>query len=191
MHGCILQEQRNSHQAREYPQTYNYIPTDHRALRSCVYENRHHHASIHIFTDSQYTYNAVTSQKLRKKHFYLFEEIHNYAHQIRGHNEAWQPVIHYLPSHIEMTAAGLRFTGTYFADKLANDGRMKSRDEDSDKFIHIIRKRILSATVRFIDSIEEKLQNSENSYGPFAQANDVSATNSVDTDRDPSKKGIS
>ena len=56
---------------------------------------------------------------------------------------------------------------------------MKSRDEDSNKFIHTIRERILSATVKFIDSIEQKLQNSENSYGPSAQANDVSATTTV------------
>ena len=137
----------------------------HAALRWYVFENQYHYP-VHIFTDGKYTYEAVCSPNPRKKNFYLVEEIQNYARQITAHNTDHQPVIHYVPSHIEQTSAGLKFTGNYFADKLADRGRKKSKPSDSRNFVHAVRERILTSTVDLIHSIEEKLHELEQPDGP-------------------------
>ena len=84
------------------------------------------HVAIHIFTDSKYTYNAVTTIAIRRVNFHLVQEIQNYGHRIRELFDTSYPCIHFVPSHIEQTAQGLRRTGNFYADRLATAGRQKA-----------------------------------------------------------------
>ena len=131
-------------------------------------------APIHIFTDSMYTLHASTSAELRRKHFYLAQEIHNVAHRLnKAGCEVW---MHYVPSHIERTAAGLRYTGNQYADTLANKGRLLSKDTDEQDFLYTVRERILSLTVEMVDHIDKKIELlSKESDGPPGPPDDLSA----------------
>ena len=85
--------------------------------------------------------------------------------------------MHWIPSHIENTAAGLRYTGNYYADRLANIGRQNSEKADEDQHIHKIREQLLYATICFIDKIDNKLKLLEESPdGPPVKAGDLSLT---------------
>ena len=154
----------------------------HNALRWYVYKNKYNYP-IQIFTDSQYTYGAVTAPHPRKKHFYIVEEIQNYAHQIQCRASA--------SAALENTSVGRRFTGNYYADKLANEGRKRSHPSDSAKFIHTVREKILNLAIQLVNNIEKQIDKIENPDGPSANVDDVRVSNNTDASRDSSERGIS
>ena len=135
---------------------------------------------IHIFTDSKYTYNASTSVSTRRKNFYWIQEIQNSWHRLKRVYNVPYPTMHFVPSHIEHTAQGLKRTGNFYADRLATDGRLRSDPKDKSRYLRIIRTRTLAATLDLIDSIEGILQQkieeiSCDPDGPSASADDLSA----------------
>ena len=129
---------------------------------------------VHIFTDSKYTFDASTSVELRGKHFYISQEIHNFAHRIK--NTGMKVIMHWLPSHVENTAAGIKRTGNSHADSLANRGRKMSTKKDEKDFIHKVRELILSHSIALINALDRRLQLlSESPDGPSASADDLDA----------------
>ena len=142
---------------------------------------------VHIFTDSKYTLHASTSPALRRKHFYLVQEIHNMSYRLKEAGcEVW---MHYVPSHIEKTAAGLKFTGNHYADKLADKGRHMSKVTDETDFLNTVRERILSSTIVLVDRIDKRIQllNTE-SDGPSGSPDDLNAC--VHADRNSVQDGV-
>ena len=88
--------------------------------------------------------------------------------------------MHYVPSHIEYTAQGLKRTGNFYADRLATDGRLKSDPKDKTRYLQTIRASVFRATLDLVDSIEQLLDQSEediscNPDGPPAAADDLGA----------------
>ena len=88
--------------------------------------------------------------------------------------------MHFVPSHIEQTAQGLKRTGNFYADRLATAGRRKSGPHDRSRYLQVIRDAILSATIELIDNIECLLHEEEESNNPAADglsatADDLSA----------------
>ena len=135
---------------------------------------------IHIFTDSKYTYNASTSQTLRGANFYLAQEVQNLGHRLKTAHNIPYPSIHFLPSHIEHTAQGVKHTGNFYADRLASIGRHMSNPNDKSRYLHTIRMSLLSGTIDIIDAIENILYQKEQEIscepdGPSAGADDLSA----------------
>ena len=138
---------------------------------------------IHVFTDSKYTYNASTTATIHRANFYLIQEIQNFGHRIRRLFNIPQPCMHYVPSHIEQTAQGFKLTGNFYADQLATNGRHKSDPKDKSRYLHNIRESVLTATLNFIESVENLLQKSEeeknhNLDGPSVTTDDLSAKRS-------------
>ena len=90
--------------------------------------------------------------------------------------------LHWLPSHIENTLVGKRYTGNYYADRLAMDGQASSEPQDCKKQLHKVREQLLTAVIEFTEAIETKLELLNNPpNGPPAHADDLSA--STDADR--------
>jgi len=155
---------------------------------STLLRQRKKNIPIHIFTDSKYTYNVCTTAETRRKHFYLAQEIHNLSHRLR--ECGCQVTMHWLPSHIENTASGRLYTGNYYADKLADQGREISTEADKETFLHIVREKIISATIQYVNSIDKKIELlNETPNGPPANVDDLSAC--AHANRDPFAQGIS
>ena len=152
----------------------------------CIIRNRKlSDLPIHIFTDSKYCYNACTAHEIRRKNFYLLQEIQHFAHWLQLRNMPC--TIHWLPSHIENTLIGKRYTGNYHADLLALDGQAFSVSQDAEKQLHTVRERLLTAVIKFVESIERKLKLlNEQPNGPPAHADDLSAP--TDADRNPGNR---
>ena len=136
---------------------------------------------VHIFTDSKYTYNSATSVSVRRKNFHWIQEIQNFGHRLKKDYDIPFPDMHFVPSHIEHTAQGLKRTGNFYADRLATDGRLRSDPSDKSRYLHTIRAKTLAATLDLIDSIECILEQtiemiSCNPDGPSASADDLSAS---------------
>ena len=160
------------------------------ALHWLEQQNKLQMQHIHIFTDSKFTLNASTSPAFRKKHYYIVQEIQNIAHRIKTKNDMAKISMHYVPSHIENTIAGLRRTGNYYADKLATQGVLKSKETDHAKRLSIIREKILNETIDLIEAIETKLN-------IFKEPDSPSTASAVDdlgarayADRDSSSRGV-
>ena len=66
--------------------------------------------------------------------------------------------LHWLPSHIENTFGRRRYTGNYYADKLANEGQAKSKVADEKFQLEFVREQILSAVIYLFESIEKRLE---------------------------------
>ena len=100
--------------------------------------------------------------------------------------------MHFVPSHIEQTAQGLKRTGNFYADRLATAGRRKSGPHDRSRYLHVIRDAILSATIGLIDNIECLLneEESNNPDGPSATADDLSAMRSCRPGSSPSEDPV-
>ena len=131
---------------------------------------------IHIFTDSMYTYNAGTSTTFQKQNFHLIQEIRNFGHQLGQRSKDQRPTLHYVPSHIEDTSLGKKYTGNYYADILATRGRLVSSHDDKSKYLHVIRERMLTATIELLYDIDKKLQIFREPDGPPANADDLGAS---------------
>lgn len=142
---------------------------------------------IHVFTDSKYTFHASTTAELRRKHFYLNQEVHNFAHRLKS--AGLRVIMHWLPSHIENTAAGKKITGNYFADKLANKGRQLSTPADERDFVHNVREQILSHTITLVEALDKKVKLlNDTPDGPPAVADDLSAC--AHANRDPLSREV-
>lgn len=72
---------------------------------------------------------------LRKKKFYLAQEIHNLADRICQQERLESISMHHIPSHIEKTSIVLECTGNYFFDILATEGRKLSNLLDEQKYL--------------------------------------------------------
>ena len=154
----------------------------HKSLRWMMDEHKGQQAPIHIFTDSQYAADAVTSHEPKSKHFYLVQEIHHLSQRLQRADI--MTTIHWMPSHIENTLAGQQFTGNHFADKLANQGRMNATAEDENKRISYVREQLLSAVLQLVSNIDKKLELLDDPPdGPSAHADDFGAR--ANADRDP------
>ena len=116
--------------------------------------------------------------------FWIFSphEIHNFAHRFRNGKETPSPIIHYVPSHIELTSLGKRRTGNCYADKLATEGRLKARANDKTKYLQRICEKILTASINSIDQIESRLQIFFNPDGSPTSTDDLSACTYADRD---------
>ena len=152
------------------------------ALFWIVQNSREKNLPVHILTDSKYCYNTCTEHEIRRKNFYLLQEIQNFAHRLQIRNITC--TLHWLPSHIENTFIGKRYTGNYYADKLATDGQALSKPEDCKNQVRSVRERLLTAVIEFVNTIENKLEllNSPPN-GPSAHADDLSAR--TDANRNP------
>ena len=86
---------------------------------------------IHIFTDSQYSRDALLSAMPHRKNFLLIESA--LALGAKLHFDLQAPVtLHWVPSHIEKTIQGyLPIEGNCKADKLAQAARKRCRPESS------------------------------------------------------------
>ena len=134
----------------------------------------HTKVPVHIFTDSKYTFDASTAAELRSKHFYITQEIHNLAYRIKS--AGMNVEMHWLPSHIENTAAGIKKTGNFHADHLANRGRQLSAKTNEKDFVHNVRELILSHSIALVNSLDPRLQLlNEPPDGPSATADDLNA----------------
>ena len=58
------------------------------ALFWIVQNLRESNLPVHIFTDSMYCYNTCTEHEIRRKNFYLLQEIQNFAHRLRIRNKS-------------------------------------------------------------------------------------------------------
>ena len=92
-------------------------------------------AAIRIFTNNKYTLNSSTSSELRRTNFYLTQEIHNFAERLPNENQTPFAVIHYILSHTELTSQGKKYTGNFYADRLATEGRLKPGADDETKYL--------------------------------------------------------
>ena len=90
--------------------------------------------------------------------------------------------MHYIPSHIEKTAAGQKRTGNYYADVLASKGRNLSQPRDKLKYLQTVREKILTATTHLIKEIEQLMKIRINPDGPSVQADDISGNTNADQD---------
>ena len=148
---------------------------------------------IHIFTDSKYALNACSSTNLRRKNFHIIQEIQNYAYKFKHADSRFTTTLHFVPSHIENTGKGKTHTGNYYADKLANEGRIDSEPENTSLFIENIREKILDATLNFIKKIDDEIEifdcESTPRGPPAVVADDFDA--SIDAVRDSLIQGIS
>ena len=120
---------------------------------------------------------------MRRTHLYLVQEIKYYASQLR--DLGFSCTIHWLPSHIENTSAGKRYTGNYYADKLATNGQKQSNEDQERDQIPFVREQILSASIEVINSIDKKLELTDNPLdGPPAVADDFGACTDAGWDLD-------
>ena len=113
----------------------------------------------------------------------MVQETQYYASQLT--DLGFSCTIHWLPSHVENTSAGRKYTGNYYADKLAVKGQKQSAMDQERDQIPFVREQILSASIDMIGSIEAKLKLTDNPPdGPPAVADDFSACTDADRDLD-------
>ena len=109
----------------------------------------------------------------------IFTRNSAFAHWLQTRNMSC--TLHWLPSHIENTLVGKRYTGNYYADRLAMDGQASSEPQDRSKQLHTVRERLLTAVIDFIEAIETKLELlNKPPNGPPAHADDLSASTDAD-----------
>ena len=81
---------------------------------------------IRLYTDSQYTRDVLLASYTPRCHAYLVESIKALGAKLR-YDHASPVTIHWIPSHIELTAWGrLPIRGNCRADKLAENARRRS-----------------------------------------------------------------
>ena len=122
---------------------------------------------IHIFTDSRYSQNILTAYSVRRKNFYLIEDIRNLATQLRYDYN--MPVsIHWVPSHIENTVHGRRpIEGNVRADELAEEARIMSTETDAKNQTSYVRSQIQKGVTSLLLGIERLLSpNDEDNSNP-------------------------
>ena len=113
------------------------------------------------------------------------QEIHHLAHQLKDRGVSC--TLHWLPSHIENTFGRKRYTGNYYADKLAIEGQALSTVTDERFQPEFVREQILSAVIYLVEAIEKRLELLNNPPdGPPAHADDLSAC--TDAERDPGNR---
>jgi len=115
---------------------------------------------VHIFTDSMFTQNILFSTNNSNKHFYIIEEIKNYAKKLTN----FKFTLHWIPSHIEYTEYGkIPIKGNFKADKLAEIARLQEVDPLTEN-IDFIRDTLLDSSADLIS----KIQNILNSTPPIS-----------------------
>ena len=127
----------------------------------------------------QFSQQILTNFNTRRKQFHLIEDIRNLAAQL--HTDYNMPVsIHWIPSHIENTVYGRRpIDGNVLADKLAEEARKMSNNDDAKKQTTYVRCEIQKCVSDLLKGIEHLLspheKPSRNPDGPSLHRNDFDA----------------
>ena len=114
--------------------------------------------SIRVFTDSQYSRNALLNPIPTSNHFYLVESIVSLGARLRFDCRT-AVTLHWIPSHIEQTTWGWRpIHGNREADKLAETTRDRSKPEHSERQVARIRAKVSELVTHFLQVVEKAFQ---------------------------------
>ena len=137
--------------------------------------------AVRVYTDSQYSRNVLLSPKPPSRNFYLIESILSIGARLK-YDLRTNVSIHWIPSHIEMTAFGWRpIQGNRDADKLAEAGRKQSTSEHSIRQVEIIRSKARKSISGFLKTMEEM-------FRPPKEPNPLNGPSSDDFDSDASRE---
>ena len=131
---------------------------------------------IRVYTDSQYTREVLLAPNAPKHHVYLVESIKALGAKLR-YDHALPVTIHWIPSHIELTAWGrLPIHGNCRADKLAEIARERSSSASTHRQTSNRRARLQVAISRSLAKLEKLYKTQEeNPDGPSSDDFDSDA----------------
>ena len=132
---------------------------------------------IRVYTDSQYARDVLIAAYTPRHHAYLVESIKALGAKLR-YDHASPVTIHWIPSHIELTAWGrLPIYGNCRADKLAENARRRSSSDSTCRQLSQQRTKLQAAISRSLAEIEKLFKpQDENADGPSCDDFDTDAS---------------